>query len=68
MPTENDLLREKPFSYELLPDRRAEVYFRGQLLTVLSGKDYLELERVIRLQGESELQLFLLTAGGVIGE
>lgn len=65
MPTENDLLREKPFSYKLLPDKTAEVFFRGRLLTVLSGKDYLDLERVITLQSESELQLFLLTAGGV---
>jgi hypothetical protein len=66
MPTENDLLREKPFSYTHLPDNRAEVYFRGQLLTILSGKVYDELERVIKLQSDSEIQLFLLTAGGIL--
>lgn len=58
------LLREKPFSYKLVKDQKAQVFYKGALVATLAGKDYNKLVRVIQLDNFFELQLFLAKATG----
>ncbi len=60
----NVLFDEKPFSYRLLKDKKALVYYRGKEVMTLTGKDYNKLRRVIDLDNEYEEQLFLAKVTG----
>ncbi len=53
------LFAEKPYSYKLLKDKTALIRFKGKDLMSLSGKDYNKLLRVIDLDNQYEVQLFL---------
>ncbi len=55
----NPLFIEKPFTYKLLKDKTAEIRYRGKPVSVLSGKAFNKLERVIAMDNVFELQLFL---------
>lgn len=55
----NPLFVEKPFTYKLLKDKKAEIRYRGKPVSVLSGKTFNKLERVIAMDNVFELQLFL---------
>lgn len=55
----NILFDEMPFSYKLLKDKKALIYYKGAEVVTTVGKDYNKLERVIALDNKYELQLFL---------
>ena len=60
----NILFNEKPFSYRLLKDNKAQIMFRGKLVSTIVGKDYNKLIRVIQLDNMYETQLFLAKITG----
>jgi len=64
MPDENTLFPEKPFSYVLL-NNAAEIRFQGKPIQVITGRLYERLLKVIKMDNVSELQLFLMKAGGI---
>ena len=58
------LFTEKPFTYKLLKDKTAEIRFRGTPVKTVSGKEFNKLERVIAMDNQPELQLFLAKITG----
>jgi len=60
----NILFDEKPFSYKLIKDKKAQISYRGKNVSVVTGKDYNKLLRVIALDNIYELQLFLAKITG----
>lgn len=60
----NVLFDEMPYSYKLLKDKKALIYYRGKEVATASGKDYNKLERVIALDNKYETQLFLAKVTG----
>ena len=58
------LFREKPFSYKLIKDNKAQISYKGKNISVLVGKDYNKLLRVISLDNIYELQLYLAKVTG----
>lgn len=55
---------EAPFSYRLLKDGKAIVYYDGKAVYTAVGKDYARLLRAIELDDEYRLQLFLAKVTG----
>jgi hypothetical protein len=55
----NILFDEMPFSYKLLKDKKALVYYKGVEVLTAIGKDYNKLQRVIEMDNKYEQQLFL---------
>lgn len=60
----NILFNEKPFSYKLMKDNKAQISFKGKVVSTIAGKEYNKLVRVIQLDNEYELQLFLAKITG----
>jgi hypothetical protein len=60
----NILFNEKPFTYKLQKDNKAEIRYRGKPVSVIVGKDYNKLIRVIEMDNIFELQLFLAKITG----
>ena len=60
----NILFDKKPFSYKLLKDKKAQIFYSGKLISTISGKEYNKLMRVIGLDNIYELQLFLAKITG----
>jgi len=60
----NILINEKPFGYKLLKENRAQISYKNKVVSVISGKDYQQLRRVIDLENIMELQLFLAKITG----
>jgi hypothetical protein len=60
----NILFDEEPFSYKLLKDKKAQISYKGKVVSVIVGKDYNKLLRVIALDNRYELQLFLAKVTG----
>lgn len=60
----NILFDEQPFSYKMLKDKKAIIYYKGKEVFTAVGKDYNKLERVIALDNKYELQLFLAKITG----
>ena len=60
----NILFDEKPFSYKLLKDKKAQIQYKGKTIATIIGKDYNKLIRVIALDNIFELQLFLAKITG----
>jgi hypothetical protein len=58
------LFDEKPFSYKLIKDNKAQVMYKGKIVCTITGKDYNKLLRVIALDNQYELQLFLAKLTG----
>ena len=58
------LFNEKPFSYKLVKDNKAQISYKGKMISILVGKDYNKLVRVISLDNIYELQLFLAKVTG----
>jgi hypothetical protein len=58
------LFKEKPFSCKTTKDKKAIVRYRGKEVATLVGKDYNKLSRVLELDNEYELQLFLAKVTG----
>lgn len=60
----NILFTEKPFSFKLLKDKKCQISHKGKPVAIISGKDYNKLLRVIEMDNEYELQLFLAKITG----
>ena len=60
----NILFDEKPFAYKLLKDKKAQISYKGKMISTITGKDYNKLLRVIALDNVYELQLFLAKITG----
>lgn len=58
------LFNEKPFSYKLLKDNKAQISYKGKIVSTIGGKEYNKLVRVIQLDNVYELQLFLAKITG----
>lgn len=58
------LFNEKPFTYKLLKDNKAQISFKGKVVSTIIGKDYNKLKRVIEMDNIYELQLFLAKITG----
>jgi len=61
----NPLFTEKPFTCKILKDKTAEIKCRGKMVKIIAGKDFNKLERVIELDNQFELQLFLSKLTGM---
>lgn len=61
----NPLFTEKPFTCKILKDKSAEVKYKGKTVKVVSGKDFNKLERVLAMDNQFELQLFLSKITGM---
>ena len=60
----NILFNEKPFSYKLMKDNKAQISYKGKAVSIITGKEYNKLVRVIKLDNVYELQLFLAKITG----
>jgi hypothetical protein len=60
----NILFDEKPFTCKLIKDKKAQISYKGKIITVVTGKEYNKLLRVIALDNIYELQLFLAKITG----
>jgi hypothetical protein len=60
----NILFNEKPFSYKLIKDNKAQILYKGKVVSTIVGKQYNKLIRVIQLDNIYELQLFLAKITG----
>ncbi len=60
----NILFDEQPFSYKLIKDKKALIYYKGKEVMTAVSKDYNKLQRVIDLDNKYELQLFLAKITG----
>jgi len=53
-----------PFSYRLLKDKKALIYYKGKEVFTAAGKIYNKLQKVIDLDNKYEMQLFLAKMTG----
>jgi len=60
----NILFDEKPFTCKLLKDKKAQISYKGKVVSTIVGKDYNKLKRVIEMDNIYELQLFLAKITG----
>jgi len=60
----NILFEEKPFSYKVIKDNKAQILFNNKIVSTILGKEYNKLLRVIALDNIYELQLFLAKITG----
>jgi hypothetical protein len=60
----NTLFDEKPFSYKLIKDNKAQIMYKSKVASTIVGKEYNKLLRVIALDNIYELQLFLAKITG----
>lgn len=60
----NILFDEMPFTYKILKDKKALVYYKGVEVFTAVGKDYNKLQNVIALDNKYEMQLFLAKITG----
>ena len=58
------LFSEKPFSYKLLKENKAQILYKGKMVSTKVGKEYNKLKRVIEMDNVYELQLFLAKITG----
>lgn len=58
------LFKEKPFTYKLLKENKAQISFRHKVVSTIVGKEYNKLKRVIEMDNAYELQLFLAKVTG----
>jgi len=65
MEDKRDILKEKtPFSYKLLKDNKAQIFFNNKMIKIVVGKDYLKLNAKINENNDYSLQLFLAKITG----
>ncbi len=60
----NILKDEPPFSYKLVKDRKALIYWQGKMIKIAKGKSYNQLEKVIASHDAYKVQLFLAKITG----
>jgi hypothetical protein len=65
MEDKRDILRiEKPFSWKILKNEKAQIFWKKMNIKTISGKQYLKLERLIENGNDYEIQLFLAKITG----
>ena len=60
----NILFDEKPFSVKLIKDNKAQIFYKNKIVSIIQGKEYNKLKRVIEMDNIYELQLFLAKITG----
>lgn len=55
----NILFDEKPYSYKLIKDKKAQISYKSKNIGTIDGREYNKLLRVIALDNIYEMQLFL---------
>jgi hypothetical protein len=60
----NVLSNDKPFTYKLLKDEKAQIFWKNKQIMILVKKDYLKLQREIARNDEYSLQMFLAKITG----
>jgi hypothetical protein len=60
----NILREEQPFDYRLLKENKAQIFFKGNMIKLLVGKDYAKLISAIDGGDDYALQLFLAKVTG----
>jgi hypothetical protein len=60
----NILADDKPFAYRSIKGNKAQITYRGKVVSVIAGKAYDRLLRAIDAGDAYELQLFLAKATG----
>jgi hypothetical protein len=65
MEDKRQILREEsPFSWKILKNEKAFIYWKGKIIKTISGKDLNKLERLIEYDNDFEIQLFLAKITG----
>lgn len=60
----NILADEAPFGYKMLKDGKIQIFFRGELIKTLHGRDSVKFQRTLDLDDEYRLQLFMAKITG----
>ena len=58
------LKEEKPFSWKILKEEKATIYWKNKPIKTISGKDFFKFERHIDKENSFEIQLFLAKITG----
>ncbi len=65
MEDKNDFLKESaPFGYREIKDSKIQVTFNGRLIKTLVGREVSKLQRVLDLDDDFKIQLFLAKITG----
>ena len=64
MEDKRDILKGEPFSWQILKNEKAFVFWKNRNIKTISGKEYLKLERLIAENDSYSIQLFLAKATG----
>ena len=60
-----DILKdEKPFSWKLLTNDKAQIFWKNMNIKTISGKQFQKLERLLDAGNDYEIQLFLVKITG----
>ncbi len=58
------LREERPFSYKIIKDEKAIIYWKDKQIMVIKGKEYQRLSKTILENNEYKKQLFLAKITG----
>ncbi len=64
MEDKRDLLKDEPFSWQILKNEKAFVFWKNRNIKTITGKDFLKLERVLETGDNYSIQLFLAKVTG----
>ncbi len=60
----NVLRDEEPFSYRVLKDDKAQIFFNNKVIKIIVGKEYTKLQKTILQEDAYQLQLFMAKVTG----
>lgn len=60
----NILRDEEPFSYRVLKDNKAQIFFNNKAIKIIVGKEYDKLQKAILREDAYQLQLFMAKVTG----
>lgn len=64
MEDKRDILKDEPFSWQILKNERAFIFWNNRNIKTITGKDFIKLERVIAGGDSYATQLFLAKITG----
>jgi len=64
MEDKRDILKKEPFSWQILKNKRAFIFWKNKNIKTVTGKDFIKLERVIDGDDSYSIQLFLAKITG----
>ncbi len=65
MEDKRDILKdEKPFSWRILKNDKAQIFWKNKNIKTISGKQFLKLEKLIEKNVDYEIQLYLAKITG----